>query len=851
MNATVELSVTTSVRRPTSPPKNRRNRSPILGRVFGPTAMMSFRDSHRYLAAVLAVLLPLAQGVVNASEGDSDSVEVVSAAAGGQALFADHCVDCHGDLGEGVSGAYESPLVGDLSIVQLASVIDETMPEGDADAIDAAQSLEIAEYIYEKFYSPAAQMRLRPPRRSVSRLTADQLRNSLADLYAVFAGNNNSEKGTGLTAKYYNEQRRKDEQKKIDRIDPYIDFDWGQDGPGAGIKGKNFFVHWEGALVPPIDGRYEIVIRSSVAFTLKFLHPENLFIDNHVQSADRTEFRRSVYLSGGRRYPIQLSLNNRERKTDQPPATVQLAWVMPGCTEQTIAPEYLYPHRTPPAFSLQSPLPADDRTYGYDRGIAVNRQWDDAVTMAIVEFSKAAEEQLWPEYQKKHRKKDLPEAELLKNFLTEMATAAFRRQIDPTWIDRYVLAIIGGEADHSIAIRKTLLFTLKSPWFLYPEVNPNLTPAGKQGLRLSLLLHDSLPTDDRVIKVMERKEAMQDGELRDLANWMLSDPKAAAKAREIFYDLLKLDLSAEITKDAERFPQWDAELVSDLRRSMERQVADFLSAEKSDWRGLLQSSRLFMTPRIASVYGYCDPESIDKLAAEQQAAWKAGGDYVGLRDLPPEHILVSAEATAGGYHGILTHPLVLAEHAYHDETSPIHRGVFLLRNVLGRALKPPAEAISPLPADLHPDLTTRQRVELQTSGEACAGCHVRINGLGFVLESYDAIGRWRESDKDKPIDASGRYAAVDGSDVTLEGPQRLVDYLATSDDATAAIVERVFEHYVKQPLAAYGSETAQQLQQRFVENDYDLKQLIIDVCCIETDAPAYLTSMEKNDDAAQ
>ena len=79
--------------------------------------------------------------------------------------------------------------------------------------------------------------------------------------------------------------------------------------------------------------------------------------------------------------------------------------------------------------------------------------------------------------------------------------------------------------------------------------------------------------------------------------------------------------------------------------------------------------------------------------------------------------------------------------SYADSTSPIHRGVFLARSILGNVLKPPVNAIAPLSAHIHPDLTTRERVALQTKASACQTCHAMINPLGFALEEYDAIGR--------------------------------------------------------------------------------------------------------------
>ena len=107
--------------------------------------------------------------------------------------------------------------------------------------------------------------------------------------------------------------------------------------------------------------------------------------------------------------------------------------------------------------------------------------------------------------------------------------------------------------------------------------------------------------------------------------------------------------------------------------------------------------------------------------------------------------------------GLISHPLLLAGFAHHDASSPIHRGVFLTRNVLGRTLRPPPIAIAPDSPDTHPDLTTRQRVAQQTSAAMCQTCHATINPLGFSLENFDAVGRYREEENGQ---ADRRYGEV-------------------------------------------------------------------------------------------
>jgi hypothetical protein len=100
--------------------------------------------------------------------------------------------------------------------------------------------------------------------------------------------------------------------------------------------------------------------------------------------------------------------------------------------------------------------------------------------------------------------------------------------------------------------------------------------------------------------------------------------------------------------------------------------------------------------------------------------------------------------------GLLTHPTLMTGFAYHKASSPIHRGVFIVRSLLGRPLKAPPAAVAPLDEGLNPDMTTRERVALQTSPAACATCHTLINRLGFSLEQYDAsaISQGREGKTD-------------------------------------------------------------------------------------------------------
>lgn len=175
--------------------------------------------------------------------------------------------------------------------------------------------------------------------------------------------------------------------------------------------------------------------------------------------------------------------------------------------------------------------------------------------------------------------------------------------------------------------------------------------------------------------------------------------------------------------------------------------------------------------------------------------------------------------------GLLTHPYLLSAFAYTSTSSPIHRGVFLSRSLLGRSLKQPPEAVAPLSPDLHPQLTTRERVALQTSSESCRSCHSLINPLGFTLEAFDATGRLRRAEKGRPIDDSGAYITREGEEIQFRGARELARFLTTTTETRDAFVEQLYHYLVKQPYRAAAEPEQRRLRERFAADNYSIRSL--------------------------
>jgi hypothetical protein len=297
-------------------------------------------------------------------------------------------------------------------------------------------------------------------------------------------------------------------------------------------------------------------------------------------------------------------------------------------------------------------------------------------------------------------------------------------------------------------------------------------------------------------------------QVRSEATRMMDNPRAKAKLREFFLQWLKVDHFADLSKDSRQYPDFNASIASDLRTSLDLFLEEIIDSPTADYRQLMQSNSLYLNLNLADFYRVDMPA--DALSPGEPGFKK---------------ITTDSDQRAG----VLTHPYLMAGFAYTASSSPIHRGVFLARSVLGRTLRPPPEAVAPLAPDLHASLTTRERVLLQTNPEACQTCHSMINPLGFTLEHFDAVGRYRRDDQNKPVDSSGSYVTRSGERKTFNDIRELADFLAKTDETHSAFVDQLFHNLIKQPIRAYGLQTPDALRAIFAQQQFNVRQLMIEI----------------------
>jgi hypothetical protein len=349
-------------------------------------------------------------------------------------------------------------------------------------------------------------------------------------------------------------------------------------------------------------------------------------------------------------------------------------------------------------------------------------------------------------------------------------------------------------------VKRVVLLVLKSPRFLYREITGG-SDSHAVASRLAFGLWDSLPDRELLEAAAAGKLATHD-QVVGQAGRMLADLRARSKVRTFFLQWLKVDPAPDLSKAKEQFPGFDKNVAADLRTSLDLFLDEVVWKGNSDFRQLFVADYLFLNGRLARLYGAGLPA-----------------------EAPFQKVVVDRQMRAG----LLSHPYLMATFAYTATSSPIHRGVFLSRNVLGVQLRPPPEAFTPLPAELHPELTTRERVALQTRPDQCKACHGVINPLGFTLEHFDAIGRYREKERGKPIDATGEYERPSGERVKFAGVRDLATFVATSEEAQNSFIQHLFHYLVKQPIRAFGPRELADLRQYFVRHDCNIRKLMVEI----------------------
>lgn len=720
----------------------------------------------------------------------------------GRALYRKECASCHGKTGEGVKDKYAEGLHGDWSLEKLTRYIERNMPEQDPDKINGPEVEAVTRYLYDAFYSREARAKNNPARIELVHLTNLQYANAIADLLRQFTGGESAfGKEHGLRASYQPRGPLRNSRKSIDRVDREVSFDFAQGTPfdsqstNAPPKTNEFSMSWRGSIYAEETGEHEFIVRTPNGLRLWINDDNEPVIDAAVQSGDATEHRARLRLIGGRAYPIRLEASKAPRDKK---ASIALLWKQPHGTEEIIEARSLSTARVAPTFVVSTPFPPDDSSVGYARGTAVSKAWDEATTFAAIEVANHLLKNFDRYAGKTTATNRVTKAQ---SFCEQFAAAAFRRPLTPEQKKLIIAEQFKTAAQWEDAVKRVVLLTLKSPQFLYLGLDGAKPDDFAVASRLSFALWDSVP-DAELTKAAAQGALRTSEQAGAQARRMLADPRARAKVRVFLHQWLQVNHSEDFSKDAKMYPEFTPDLVSDLRASLNLFVDGVVWSERSDYRELLLADYLPLNNRLAQFYG---------------VATNAADEFVPVKFDPKQRS------------GVVTHPFLLSAFAYQNNSSPIHRGVFLTRNIVGRALKAPPVAVAFIDADFPANLSMREKIVELTRPQACQGCHSVINPLGFSLEHYDAVGKFRTRENGKPVNAASEYITDDGTAVKLTGARDVAEFAVQSEHAHAAFVEQLFHSAVKQPMLAYGADVPARLRESFVRSEFNVQQLLVNI----------------------
>lgn len=403
------------------------------------------------------------------------------------------------------------------------------------------------------------------------------------------------------------------------------------------------------------------------------------------------------------------------------------------------------------------------------------------------------------------------ESPCAKKILSALARRAFRRPATEADVAPLLAFYERGRraGDFDDGIQRAIEAMLVAPDFLLRVESdpPGLQPGAAYRLsdldlasRLSFFLWSSIP-DEQLLALAERGRLKEPLVLQQQVRRLLDDPRSQAFVANFGGQWLHLRNLDAITPDPDVFPGFDDNLRLAFRRETELFFESVLRENRSVF-DLLDADYTFLNQRLAEHYGirgvYGPQFRRVALGAEQRAARG----------------------------GLLGQGSLLTVTSYPNRTSVVQRGKWILENLLGAPPPPPPPDIPDLKPK-SPDgrlLSAREQLDLHRANAICASCHARMDPIGFALENYDGIGKWRTVDAGQPIDASGKLP----NGTMFNGPAELKKILlgAHRDEFVTTVTEKLLTYALGRGLEAYDAPAVRAIMRETAKDQYRLPAVI-------------------------
>ena len=388
-----------------------------------------------------------------------------------------------------------------------------------------------------------------------------------------------------------------------------------------------------------------------------------------------------------------------------------------------------------------------------------------------------------------------------KKILSTVAARAYRRPISETETQVLLEFFRAGRAEENsfdAGIQRGLERVLAAPSFIF-RVNRPTDPELNLASKLSFFLWSSIP-DEELLAAATRGKLNDPAVLEQQVRRMLRDPRANALVEGFATRWLELSKIAGVVPDTQLYPEFDENLREAMAKETKLFVADQLRQDRSV-ADLLLADYTFANDRLAQHYGIPNVY---------------GSHYRPVK---------FTDRRRGG---LLGHASVLAVTSYPNRTSVVIRGRWLLANMLGAPPPPPPLDVPALrePGEEGQPKSLRERMEVHRKNPACASCHQRMDPLGFSLENFDAVGKWRAEADGVPVDPTA--ALPDGTQ--FAGVEGLRTYLAEhKEDFVRTLTGKLLAYATGRGIEYYDQPAIRKIARDAAAQDYRWSSVILGV----------------------
>ena len=399
-------------------------------------------------------------------------------------------------------------------------------------------------------------------------------------------------------------------------------------------------------------------------------------------------------------------------------------------------------------------------------------------------------------------------SDCLDNFIQSFGLTTFRRPLNATELKRYKVLFAAVKVnftnDESLAAVAEAM--LRSPYTQFRmelgtavAENPGVSQLTGQELatEIAFAITDA-PPDKELLAAAENGDLMKKDKIEAQIRRLMATDAFVNGFTDFVFRWTGLTWISEASKNATMYPEYKGEVREAMLLEAKAFLKDILRNKKGSFKALMTSTDTTITAPLAPVY--------------KEAPFSGSKTLTGNN---------SERA------GLFTLPAVITANSPANQTGPVQRGVFLLKRLMCTSPPPPPANIKTELPETDPTLTLRERFAVHSNVPGCSSCHLVIDPFGFSMENYDAIGRFRDKDNGKNVDASGAITKSLNSNTSFKTGVEMLNYLATSKDVHECFVKQVFRYTFGRSEGLGDDPLIKETYTKFVDSELDINELFI------------------------